>query len=80
MGSVFSARTWPVRWPTRVREVVVLDSLVPEYGGNLANIAGFAERLTVNTTDLRDSNASLRSSATRISSSTWQGRPATSTR
>jgi UDP-glucose 4-epimerase len=34
--------------------VVVLDSLVPEYGGNRANIAGLEDRLTVDTTDLRD--------------------------
>ena len=38
-------------------EVLVVDSLVPDYGGNLANIAGFAERLRVNIADLRDRHA-----------------------
>lgn len=35
-------------------KVTVVDSLVPEYGGNLRNLAGFAHRLTVNISDVRD--------------------------
>jgi UDP-glucose 4-epimerase len=38
-------------------EVLVVDSLMPNYGGNRANIAGFAERLQVNIADLRDRHA-----------------------
>jgi UDP-glucose 4-epimerase len=35
-------------------EVVLVDSLVPEYGGNRANIAGIEDRVTVNISDVRD--------------------------
>src|SRR6266487_2618074 len=34
--------------------VTLVDSLVPEYGGNLANIAGIEERVRVNISDVRD--------------------------
>jgi UDP-glucose 4-epimerase len=34
--------------------VVLVDSLVPEYGGNEANIAGIEDRVTVNVSDVRD--------------------------
>jgi UDP-glucose 4-epimerase len=34
--------------------VVLVDSLVPEYGGNLFNIKGIEERLAVNISDVRD--------------------------
>ena len=34
--------------------VVLVDSLVPEYGGNRANIAGIEDRVTVNVSDVRD--------------------------
>jgi len=34
--------------------VTLVDSLIPEYGGNLFNIAGFGERLRVNISDVRD--------------------------
>lgn len=34
--------------------VVLVDSLMPEYGGNLASIAGLEERLRVNVSDVRD--------------------------
>jgi UDP-glucose 4-epimerase len=37
--------------------VVLVDSLVPEYGGNLANIAGIEDRVTVNISDVRDSHS-----------------------
>ena len=37
--------------------VLIVDSLVPDYGGNRANIAGFADRLRVNIADLRDRHA-----------------------
>ena len=38
-------------------DVVLVDSLVPEYGGNLANIAGIEDRVTVNISDVRDSHS-----------------------
>lgn len=34
--------------------VTVVDSLIPQYGGNPFNIDGFADRLTVNVCDVRD--------------------------
>jgi nucleoside-diphosphate-sugar epimerase len=34
--------------------VVLVDSLIPDYGGNLFNIAGFEDRVTVNVADVRD--------------------------
>jgi UDP-glucose 4-epimerase len=41
-------------------EVMLVDSLVPEYGGNLANIAGIEDAVRVNVSDVRDEH-SLRS-------------------
>jgi UDP-glucose 4-epimerase len=41
-------------------EVMLVDSLVPEYGGNLANIAGIEGSVRVNVSDVRDEH-SLRS-------------------
>jgi len=35
-------------------DVTVVDSLIPEYGGNLFNISEFADRVTVNISDVRD--------------------------
>ena len=37
--------------------VTLLDSLVPEYGGNLFNIAGIEDRLRVNISDVRDEHS-----------------------
>src|SRR6266513_1923195 len=34
--------------------VLLIDSLIPEYGGSLANIAGLEARLRVNISDVRD--------------------------
>ncbi len=34
--------------------VTLIDSLIPDYGGNLANIAGLEGRVTVNIADVRD--------------------------
>src|SRR5262245_16729544 len=33
--------------------VLIVDSLIPEYGGNLFNIAGIEDRLRVNIADVR---------------------------
>lgn len=35
-------------------EVVLVDSLIPEYGGNLFNVAGIKDRVQVNISDVRD--------------------------
>lgn len=35
-------------------QVLLVDSLIPEYGGNLYNIAGIEDRVTVNISDVRD--------------------------
>jgi UDP-glucose 4-epimerase len=35
-------------------QVLLVDSLIPEYGGNLFNIEGIRSRLTVNIADVRD--------------------------
>ncbi len=35
-------------------QVMLVDSLIPEYGGNLFNIAGYEDRLQVNIADVRD--------------------------
>jgi UDP-glucose 4-epimerase len=35
-------------------EVVLLDSMAPEYGGNLFNIDGIESRVKVNISDVRD--------------------------
>ena len=35
-------------------DLLLVDSLIPEYGGNLYNIAGIEDRLTVNISDVRD--------------------------
>jgi UDP-glucose 4-epimerase len=37
--------------------VVLVDSLIPEYGGNRANIAGIEDLVTVNISDVRDSHS-----------------------
>lgn len=35
-------------------QIVLVDSLIPDYGGNLFNIDGYADRVTVNIADVRD--------------------------
>ena len=37
--------------------VLIVDSLIPEYGGNLFNIAGISDRVQVNVSDVRDEHA-----------------------
>lgn len=37
--------------------LVLLDSLIPEYGGNLFNIAGIEDRVRVNISDVRDAHS-----------------------
>ena len=35
-------------------EVLIVDSLIPEYGGNLFNVAEFGDRVRINIADVRD--------------------------
>jgi len=37
--------------------VVLVDSLIPEYGGSLANVAGIEDRVRVNISDVRDEHS-----------------------
>lgn len=37
-------------------DVLLVDSLIPDYGGNLFNIAGIENRVRVNVADLRQAN------------------------
>ena len=37
-------------------EVTIVDAMIPEYGGNLFNIAPVRDRVTVNFSDIRDHN------------------------
>ncbi|MCS7040691.1 MAG: GDP-mannose 4,6-dehydratase, partial [Caldilineales bacterium] len=38
-------------------QVTLVDSLIPEYGGNLFNIAGIEDRVRVNISDVRDEHS-----------------------
>jgi UDP-glucose 4-epimerase len=38
-------------------QVTLVDSLVPEYGGNVFNIAGLEDKLTLNISDVRDAHS-----------------------
>jgi UDP-glucose 4-epimerase len=38
-------------------QVLLVDSLIPEYGGNLFNIAGIEDRVEVNISDVRDAHS-----------------------
>ena len=41
------------RLVARGAEVLLIDSMIPEYGGNLANVAEIHDRVTVNISDIR---------------------------
>src|SRR5437660_935113 len=41
----------------RGADVVLVDSLIPEYGGSLANVAGVEDTVRVDLSDVRDSAA-----------------------
>jgi len=52
IGSTLARRLAAMR-----ARVTVADSLVPEYGGNLFNIAGLEDKLQVNISDVRDEHS-----------------------
>ncbi len=37
-----------------IAEIMLVDSLIPEYGGNMANIRGIESKVRVNISDVRD--------------------------
>ena len=37
--------------------VTLLDSLIPEYGGNLSNISGIEDKVKINVSDVRDEHS-----------------------
>ncbi len=53
-GLGFIGSTLALRLATEGAQVTIVDSLIPEYGGNLHNISGYEGRLTVNISDVRD--------------------------
>jgi nucleoside-diphosphate-sugar epimerase len=53
-GLGFIGSTLAIRLTQLGASVTVLDSLIPEYGGNPRNIAGFEDRICVNISDVRD--------------------------
>jgi len=53
-GLGFIGSTLAMRLVDLGAQVVVVDSLIPEYGGNRFNVDGYEDRLTVNIADVRD--------------------------
>ena len=53
-GLGFIGATLAARLVEAGAAVLLVDSMIPEYGGNVANIAGIEDRVTVNIADVRD--------------------------
>lgn len=53
-GLGFIGSTLAIRLCGLGARVTVIDSLIPEYGGNLFNLAGYEQRVRVNLSDIRD--------------------------
>ncbi len=53
-GLGFIGSTLSIRLCNLGAQVMVVDSLIPEYGGNLFNVAGYEDRIKVNIADVRD--------------------------
>jgi len=56
-GLGFIGSTLARRLAAEGAEVTVVDSLVPEYGGNFENVAGAESALRVNVSDIRDAHS-----------------------
>lgn len=56
-GLGFIGSTLAIRLVRQGADIVLLDSLVPEYGGNLCNIAGVENLVRVNISDVRDEHS-----------------------
>ena len=53
-GLGFIGSTLALRLVEAGAQVTLIDSLVPEYGGNIHNVAGIADRVRINISDVRD--------------------------
>ena len=53
-GLGFIGSTLAIRLVEAGALVTLIDSLVPEYGGNIHNVAGIADRVRINISDVRD--------------------------
>jgi UDP-glucose 4-epimerase len=53
-GLGFIGSTLAIRLVEAGARVTLIDSLVPEYGGNINNVAGIADRVLINISDVRD--------------------------
>jgi UDP-glucose 4-epimerase len=53
-GLGFIGSNLACRLATLGAEILIIDSLIPEYGGNIYNIHGFEDHLRVNIADIRD--------------------------
>ncbi len=56
-GLGFIGSTLAHRLVEQGARVTLVDSLIPEYGGNPFNVAGIADKVTVNVSDIRDVHA-----------------------
>ena len=61
-------------------DVTIVDSLIPEYGGNFFNIHDIRDRVSVNITDVRDSHAIEYLVQNKDLFSIWLARPVISIR
>ena len=55
-------------------DVLAVDSLLPDYGGNLFNLAGYEDKVRINIADVRGPRAWSTWCRARRCSSTWPGR------
>jgi dTDP-glucose 4,6-dehydratase/UDP-glucose 4-epimerase len=58
-------------------KVTLVDSLIPQYGGNKFNIDDFRDEVSVNICDVRDAFAIASLIQAKTTSSIWLGRPVT---
>ena len=56
-GAGFIGSTLARRLAQAGASVILADSLIPEYGGNLANLEGFRDKVSLNIADVRDPHA-----------------------
>src|SRR5690242_7468147 len=56
-GLGFIGSTLACRLLREGANILLVDSLVPEYGGNLFNVAGIEHRVRVNISDVRDEHS-----------------------
>jgi UDP-glucose 4-epimerase len=56
-GLGFLGSSLAIRLATLGAEVTVIDSLIPEYGGNLFNVEPMKDKIRINISDVRDRNS-----------------------